>query len=240
MPVNEIPNPKAPKIEVCKFNCDSSLGEHIPPPLPQGHFFMVVTGSAGSGKSTWVNALLCQKNPRLYRKVFHKVYLAMPPNSLHSLSGGPFKKHPKSRLITELTPATLMKVKEDAEESAIEDDHNTLLYIDDFAAYLKDPGVERVLREMIFNRRHSHLSIICALQSMNQLGLPLRKTASHFCMFKPRNKKEGANIFEELIFLDPKLQEELYRYVFQDRHDFLFGDVASGKLYRNFNELEVY
>jgi len=86
---------------------------------------------------------------------------------------------------------------------------------------------------MIFNRRHMHLSIVINVQSYNQLALSLRKTASHFCMFKPRNKKEGQNIFEELIFLDPKLQEELYRYVFQERHDFLFGDVASGKLYRN-------
>jgi hypothetical protein len=40
------------------------------------------------------------------------------------------------------------------------------------------------------------------LQTYTAAVLAIRKTISHFACYKPRNKKENATIWEELIFLD--------------------------------------
>jgi len=58
-------------------------------------------------------------------------------------------------------------------------------------------------------------------------------------MFKSPNKKEFENIFQELIYQPREVADAIVRYVFKDKRDTLFGDVASGKLYRNFNILHI-
>jgi hypothetical protein len=92
---------------------------------------------------------------------------------------------------------------------------------------------------MAFNRRHLHLSIFLLSQNYNQIPLSIRKTFSHFTMFKSPNKKEFANIFEELIYQPKQIADEIIRYVFKDKRDTLFGAVTTGQLYRNFSRLKI-
>jgi hypothetical protein len=76
------------------------------------------------------------------------------------------------------------------------------------------------------------------VQSYIAMPLDLRKTLSHFFMFKPRNKKEAEAVWEELLNMSKKTGEGLLRFVFQDQHDFLMGDTNTGSVYRNFNLVE--
>lgn len=115
----------------------------------------------------------------------------------------------------------------------------TLIIIDDMTVFLKQKDVEAKLRKIVFNRRHYYTSIMILAQSYIALPLDLRKTLSHFFLFKPRNKKESEAIWEELLFMSKKVGEGLLRFVFRENYDCLMGDANSGNVYRNFQLVET-
>jgi hypothetical protein len=147
-----------------------------------------------------------------------------------------FKEHDKC--YDELDFATLEKIHEKA-MAASDEDEFSLLVIDDQTAALKDRDVQRLMKLLIYNRRHLRLSIIMLVQSYNAIPLPVRKTISHFAMLRPRNKKEYEAIFKELIFLEPQTADNMMRFVFRDRYDFLFCDVEKSLFYRNFDRIKL-
>ena len=237
--ISEEAIPTAPKIIAPKFNCDYSLGDKIPEPLPRGSFFWAIVGSPGSGKSSYLISLLTARRPnRVYRGVFEDVYFVVPPASQASLGGSLFLDHDQTKIYPELNGGTLEEILARVEAAAAED-CSSLLVLDDVTASLKDKDVEKLLRRMAFNRRHLHLSIFLLSQNYNQIPLTIRKTFSHFTMFKSPNKKEFENIFQELIYQPKDVADEIVRYVFKDKRDTLWGDVASGRLFRNFNLLRI-
>jgi hypothetical protein len=104
-------------------------------------------------------------------------------------------------------------------------------------ATLKNKELQTLLKRTIYNRRHYRLSIMILVQSYNAMPLSIRKTISHFISYKPRNKKEFTAIFEELIFLDKDEGEALTRFVFDIPYAFLYVDVNTNSLYKNFDRI---
>lgn len=224
------------KLKPPVFKCDKPIHPQITAPLPPTAFFWAIIGSAGSGKTSLLINLLTSR--QAYCKAFERVHVIIPSHSVSSLKSNIFKNH--DRMYEDLDFLTLEKIVERAKDDA-EDGLNSLLVIDDMTAALKDQEIQRVFRDAIYNRRHYHLSIILLVQSYNAIPLGIRKTLSHFAMFKPRNKKEYTAIFEELIFLEKDTADRLMRYVFDcgEKYTFLFADVASGKLHKNFDLLNI-
>lgn len=222
------------KLRPPEFVCDKPIHKQIEPPLPCGHFFMLILGSAGSGKTSMLVNLLTSK--QAYRKVFHAVHVIMPSHSVASLKKNIFKDHP--RMHDDLTPVTLDKIIERIKEDA-EEEHNSLLVMDDVTASLKNKEIQKMLKQLIFNRRHLRTSIIVLAQTYSALPLPVRKTVSHFVAYSPRNKKEFASIFEELIFLDKDTAARLQRFVFDRPYAFLYGDVNTHSLFKNFDRIII-
>ena len=176
------------------------------------------------------------RNKNAYRRVYESVHVIMPSHSVASLKDNLFANHEKMH--DELDFPTLQgiseKIKEDAEE-----ENNSLLILDDVAVALKDNDVQKLLRDLILNRRHYRLSIWLLVQTYNAIPLTVRKTISHLVMFKPRNKKETANIFEELIFLDRDSADKLLRFIFDKPYSFLLADVDAGKLHKSFDLINI-
>lgn len=225
-------------IKAPKMLCDTPLGDCIPRPLPSSHFFMVISGSAGSGKTSFLVSTLSQKEPRIYRNVFENVFIIAPSHSLASIKSSIFKQHNPDKMFNEMTAEALSTIRDRVKEEATEG-YNSLLVIDDMTVYLKKKEIEMILKDLIFNRRHYHLSIMLLVQSYTAIPLAIRKTISHAVVFKPKNKKEIQSISDELLFFPKDTIDSVQNYVFKGSHDFLFMSINDGNLYRNFNELTI-
>ncbi len=217
-----------------EFSCDQPIHKQIVPPLPCTPFFMCITGSAGSGKTSMLVNLLT--SPQAYKKAFHAVHCIIPAHSVASLKKNIFLKHP--RMHDELNFATLDRIYEQVMKDA-ENKMSSLLIMDGVTASLKNLDVQMLLKKLIFNRRHYRLSIICLVQSYNSLPLPIRKTISHLACYKPRNKKEMSAIWEELVFLDKETGEALQRFVFDKPYSFLFACADTNELYKKFDRILI-
>ncbi len=224
-------------IEPPEFKCDSVIGKNIEDPLPNTAFFMALMGSAGSGKTSLMVNMLTKDG--MYKKCFDHVHLIAPEASMKSLKDDIWSRHPGDKIHHSLDVPTLDDIDRRANiRRTKKPPETTLLVIDDMTVMLKKKEIEAKLRKMVFNRRHNYTSIMILVQSYIAMPLDLRKTLSHFFMFKPRNKKEAEAVWEELLNMSKRTGEGLLRFVFQDPHDFLMGDTNTGSVYRNFNLVE--
>ena len=215
------------QLKAPEFLCDKPIHKQVEPPLPNCPFFMAIIGSAGSGKTSMMVNLLTSEQS--YKMFFHTVHIVMSSHPVASLKNQP-------RMHDELTYGVLDDILESVKEDA-EEKYNSLLILDDVTASLKNKELQTLLKRTIYNRRHYRLSIMILVQSYNAMPLSIRKTISHFISYKPRNKKEFTAIFEELIFLDKDEGEALTRFVFDVPYAFLYVDVNTNSLYKNFDRI---
>ena len=83
------------------------------------------------------------------------------------------------------------------------------------------------------------LSTIIVSQTLRQLPINLRKTASHLVTFIPANRVESHTIADEFLFLDPKTAANLFEQVFTERFDHMLIDTAQRRVYGNFDEITL-
>ena len=219
-----------------EFLCDKCISRTIEAPLPASHHFMAICGPAGSGKTSLMLGMLTSK--QMYRRAFHHVHLVMPEHSRGSIKDSPFEGHDKS--YDDLDWSTLNKIRE-AVEAASKKKQFSLLIFDDVGAALKDGEIQRLLKQLIWNRRHLRTSIWIMAQSFNSMPMAIRKSISHLTMFRPNNSKESKLLFEELVYMEKEVAAKLLEFVFQDNangHDFIFADIAGGKFYKNFDRID--
>lgn len=235
MPISEVQSNVI--LRTPKMMCDNDLGD-IPEPFPKRSFFAGVFAPPGAGKSSLMISMLSQKNPKIFRGVFNTIYLIVPAHSLASVKSNVFKNHPADQIFNELSVQTLEHIKKRIELDA-EQGYTSLIVIDDQTVHLKDKGTERMLRELVFNRRHFRTSIMILAQGYTQLPLAIRKCISHFFLFKSPNKKEIQAVLSELVFYPPHMIEEIANFTFKSKHDFLYGISDTGELYKNLNRLVI-
>ena len=122
-------------------------------------------------------------------------------------------------------------------DDASKNDEKTLLFIDDCTADLKKTKfIMEVLKRLIFNRRHLKLNIIITSQSYVNLPLDLRKNISNLILFKP-SKKEFQLVFDELVETKKELFCDVMKISYNDPHNFLFLNVNSQRIFKNWDEL---
>ena len=240
MNISEIPNDIV--LTLPKFNCDTPLGD-IPTPLPSQYFYMAFSAPPRSGKTSTAISLLTTKTNKksgkrkIYRGVFDNIIVVAPKNSLKSLKKSPFDELDEDKIYNELDYESLEEIYSKILEYHDEDE-NTLLYIDDMASRLKDHQLLDFFNMMVCNRRHLKLSIMILTQYLNSIPLSNRRLLSHCFLWKSNNKKEYDSIYNELIPMSKKEFEQICRYCFKKKHDFIFMDCDECKLYRNFNLLK--
>jgi hypothetical protein len=116
--------------------------------------------------------------------------------------------------------------------------HNNCIIFDDMTAYLKDYHVEKLLKELVFNRRHLRTSIFFLCQTYISVPKDLRKLFSNLFIFRT-NKVEMKLLFEEQIEDKEKVDliSEITKLVFNKPFQFLFINTDTQRFFKNFDEL---
>ena len=229
------------KLNIPKFLCDNdAVGQHLNDhPLTEllnVYGFTCLIGRPGSGKSSMAIALMTQKEPKIYRKTHHHVIIMMPANSIGSLKNNPFKCLPPENIYNELTDQSINMVYNNIDKASSADE-KTLLFIDDMTADLKKSKfIMETLKRLIYNRRHLKLNIIITAQSYVNLPLDLRKNITNLILFRPP-KKEMELIFTEMIEAKKELFCDVMKIAYDKAHNFLFVNVPSQRMFKNFDEL---
>tara|TARA_R110000851_G_scaffold279545_2_gene432830 strand:+ start:1241 stop:2014 length:774 start_codon:yes stop_codon:yes gene_type:complete len=225
-----------------KFSCDD-IDDSIPKPLPQkGGFAMIIVGRPGYGKTSLILSLVC-KSGKAFNRKFDRVFVWSP--SLVTMAEDPFEMIPEEQKFEEATLENIQGVLDEVKDSG----EKVLFIFDDVIADVRGKGkgqIENLLQKIFFNRRHlagagGSVSIIATSQTYNKIDPKLRKTASHLIQYKPQ-KKEIENIHDDMITLPKKEFNDVLRYVYDKKHNFLFVNLQeeeNKQLHKNFNQLII-
>lgn len=231
-------------LKIPTFLCDHGFNERLNEIPMLRHLnnygFNVISGKSGSGKTSLLVSFLtgtCEN--KVYRKCFDNVVVVMPTNSRQSLKKNIFQHHPQNKLFDELNLESITKIYDMLEDAVSEDPKkNTLLILDDVGASLKKKEVSFLLKKIIFNRRHLRCHIVCLVQSYISLPLEIRKLSTNVIAFKP-SKPEAENLFRELFETQHEMMGKIIKYVYKKHGDYLFLNVDSQRMYKDFDEIVV-
>ena len=144
-----------------------------------------------------------------------------------------FMKLPDDQKFEELTFENLEYVKNN-----LDPDENTCLIFDDMGAYLKNNETKQLLKELIMNRRHLHLSIFFLVQTYLSIERDVRKLFSNVFIFRC-SKKEMELIADELIEQKKEHLNEIVKIVFNKPYQYLFINTDSQRIFNGFDELII-
>jgi len=230
--------------KVPEMNCDigyNPLLENIPMLQHINNWsFTLIVGRPGSGKTSLLVSWLSSKGKnRILRKCFDNIYLCMPTNSRQSLKNNIFEHHPADKMWDDLTLESITKIYENLEKNVSEKPKkSSLIILDDCGASLKNKYIQEHFRRILYNRRHLATHVIVLVQSYLSVPKDLRKLATNVIMFKP-SKVENENFYTELIPHKKEMMDELTKYIYKKRGDYLLLNCDSGKLYSDYNEIVI-
>jgi len=229
---------KKPKLKACEMICDKELNAKLNKyeltKFLNAHTTNLLIGKPRSGKTSLLYSLF--QSSRCLKKCFHNIYLFQPSHSRGSMKDKLFDKLPENQKYEELDYESLDEVMDRIKMS--DPDHNNCIIFDDMTAYLKDYHVEKLLKELVFNRRHLRTSIFFLCQTYISVPKDLRKLFSNLFIFRV-NKNELKLIFEEQIEDKTKVNliSEITKLVFDRPFQFLFINTDTQRFFKNFDEL---
>ena len=238
----EIKKNKSIDLDVPVFLCDHGLGDHLNKYDMLSHFnkycFSGIIGKPGSGKTSLLISMLTgRKKKKVFRKVFNHILLVMPESSRKSIKLNPFKNHHEDKMFEELDLPTISNIYTRLKEASKENE-SSLLILDDVGASLKNNEIQKILKQIIFNRRHLKVQIIVLLQSFISAPREIRKLYNNVIMFKP-SKVEFEILFDELFETKKYLAGDIMNLVYDEPHQYLMLNVDQQKMYKKFDEIII-
>lgn len=231
--INESPN-----IIPCKMLCDEVLHEKLNnyelTKFMNSHETNLFIGKPKSGKTSLLFSFF--KSPKIFRKVFHNIYLFQPSHSRASMKDNLFDKIPDDQKFNELNVENLEFV---IDAIKCEDKkYNNCVIFDDMTAYLKNQETLKIFKELIYNRRHLRTSIFFLVQTWYSVHKDIRKLFSNIFIFRI-SKEEMKNIFEEVIEGKDKYRDNICKLVYNKPFKYLFVNIDSQRFFDGFNELII-
>ena len=225
---------KKPKLKITKMICDDPLHEKLNEydlsKFLNCHSTNLLIGKPGSGKTSTMTSWFQSK--LLLKKVYHTIYLFQPSHSTASLKDNIFEdlENKYDELTYETLNDCLEKIKN--EDSKF----NNAIIIDDMTASLKDNDVKKLLKQLIYNRRHLRTSLFFLCQTYLSIERDIRKLFSNIFIFKV-SIQELNLIFEEHIEIPKDDITTIRKFVFDKPYNFLFMNTDSSRLFKNFDEI---
>lgn len=226
----------SPNLTHCKMTCDNGLHEKLNnyelTKFLNSHETNLMIGRPSSGKTSLLYSLF--KSTMIFKKTFHNIFIFQPSHSRASMYDNIFEKIPDEQCYEELNYENLNEVM-----SIIKNEdkkYNNCIIFDDMTAYLKNNDVKKLLKELIFNRRHLRTSVIFLVQTWYSIEKDIRKLFSNIFVFKV-SKQELNTIFDEVIESKANFMNEISKIVFNEPYKYLFINVNSQRLFDGFDEL---
>lgn len=227
-----------PILKPCEMLCDAKLHPKLDnyelTKFLNSHTTNLLIGKPRSGKTSLLYSLFQSK--RCLKKVYTTIYLFQPSHSRGSMKDKLFDRLPDDQKYEELDWGNLTEVMERIRGA--DPKENIAIIFDDMTAYLKDGDVAKLLKELVFNRRHLHTSIYFLCQTWFSVPKDLRKLFSNIFVFRV-SKQELKTIFDETIE-DKDKQEmvsEITKFVFDRPFQYLFINTDSQRLFKGWDEL---
>jgi len=225
---------KKPHLKVCKMICDEKLHPKLDnydlTSFLNNHSTTLFCGKPGSGKTSLAYSLFHSKD--VFKNTFDKIFIFMPEQSRISMRDRLFDKIPDEQKYNELNLENLNDVEDNLSE------YNNVILMDDMASSLKNADIKKKLKELVFNRRHKHLSIIFLVQTYLSIEKDIRKLFSNIFIFKS-SKKEMETIFDELIELPKDYILPIMKVVYDKPYQYLFINTDTQRLFKNFDEILI-
>jgi hypothetical protein len=236
MSVITIKKNEAPSLATCEMVCDGGLHPKLNnfelTSFLNSHETNLMIGRPASGKTSLLYSFF--KSPKVYRKVFHNIYLFQPSHSRASMKDNIFAKIPEEQCYEELDYDSLNSVM--TAIKAEDKKYNNCVIFDDMTASLKNADVKKMLKELIFNRRHLRTTIIFLVQTWYSVEKDIRKLFSNIFCFRV-SKQELSTIFDEVVESKAKYINDIAKIVFDRPYKYLFINVNSQRLFDGFDEL---
>jgi hypothetical protein len=224
-----------PTFEVIGMLCDKPLSKDLNKyeltRFLNCHSTNLLIGKPRSGKTTLMLSLF----NKMLRGCFHNIYLFQPSHSRASMKKDIFEELPDEQKFDELNYDNLLLVLDTIKS---EPEYNHCIIFDDMGAYLKDNAIRKLLKEIIFNRRHYHISIYFLCQSYLSCEKTIRKLFSNIFVFRV-SKNELETIFEEVVESKKDYIYDIAKIVFSTPHQYLFINTDSQRLFKGFDEIII-
>ena len=223
-----------PQLKVCEMMCDKKLHDKLDKydltSFLNNHSTTLFIGRPKSGKTSLLYSFF--KSREIFKNTFDKIFLFQPEQSRASMKDKLFDKIPDEQKYNELNLENLNEVENNLSE------YNNVILFDDMTAYLKDGEIKKKLKELVFNRRHKHLSIIFLVQTYLSIEKDIRKLFSNIFVFKC-SKKEMEMIFDEVVELPKDYILPIMKIVYDKPYQYLFINTDSQRLFKNFDEIII-
>lgn len=226
----------SPQLKACIMNCDKPLHKKLDKyelsRFMNNHSTNLFIGRPGSGKTSLIYSFF--KSKELFAKVFHNVFLFQPSHSRASMKDRMFDQLPDPQKYDELNYDNLNEVMETIK--AEEPKYNNCIIIDDMTSSLKNNDTLKLLKELIFNRRHLRTSIFFLVQTYHSVPKEIRRLFSNVFVFRI-SKGEMETIFEELVEKRKDCIQQISKIVFDKPYEFLYINTESQRLFKGWDEI---
>ncbi len=195
-------------------------------------------GLPGSGKTTFLNSLF--QSSRLLKKVYHDIYLLQPSHSRTSQTEDIWEKGIRDKnKFDELDYVTLTIIKDEIKSQ--DKDVNSCIIFDDVGSYLQDnKEIITLLKDLMANHRHYSVSMFFLCQTIKMLPLELRRMMDNLFVFKS-SRETIESIFEEYLgeYNKRDLITKITKLVYDKPHEFLFINIGSQRMFKQFDEILI-
>jgi adenylate kinase family enzyme len=230
---------ESPNLPAVHMNCDKPLHPKLDnyelTKFLNRHATTLFLGKPGSGKSH-----LCQsffRSAKVFRKVFHNIYIFRPEESKKTVNDDIFENLPEDQQYYDLNADTLAEVISKVRAEAAEN-FNSCIIFDDMAAKLKNNATMHLFKELIFNRRQFRCSIIFLVQTWKSVPRELRKSFTNMFIFRV-GKAELKDIFDEAVELDNQYLVPISNLVYDKQYNYLFFNIDGKRIFKNFDEIII-
>lgn len=225
---------KKPRLEAMEMLCDKKLSSRLDKyeltKFLNCHSTNLLIGKPGSGKTT----LLISYFDKLLRGCYNNIYLFQPSHSRASMKRDIFSEIPEDQKFDDLSYENLSSVLERIKDD--EQEYSNCIIFDDMGAYLKNNDIRKLLKEIIFNRRHYHISVYFLCQSYLSCEKDIRKLFSNVFIFRV-SKNELDTIFDELVESKKELKYPLSKMVYDKPHQYMFINTDTQRVFKGFDEI---